>query len=179
MLYIYTNKLVRLYDGADGLKTGHTDNAKYCLAATAKKNGMRLIAIVLGEEDSKIRNNEAMELLDYGFDNKKVQTIKTSDEVLDQISFEKANRNEVSIYSRRDINILQDKGIENKKYKLKVDIDDLTLPLKKGDVIGNVDVMDGKKIILSQDVIIGADVKNLNYFELLLSSIKNMVSGDI
>ena len=54
---VNTNKLVRFYEGADGLKTGHTDAAKYCLAATAKKNDMRLIAIVLGEEVSKVRNS--------------------------------------------------------------------------------------------------------------------------
>ena len=176
---VNTNKLVRLYDGADGLKTGHTDNAKYCLAVTAKKNGMRLIAIVLGEEDASTRNNEAMSLLDYGFDNKKVQTIKTSSDKLETITFEKASLEEVAVYSKRDINILQDKGIAVKDYKIKVDIDDVQLPLRKGDVVGNVDVLDGKKIILSQDVIVNNDINKLNYFELLLLSFKNMVSGDI
>ena len=66
---VNTNKLIRFYDGADGLKTGHTDDAGYCLAVTAKKYGLRLIGIVLGEKESKIRNNEAMKLLDYGFNN--------------------------------------------------------------------------------------------------------------
>ena len=64
---VNTNKLVRFYEGADGLKTGHTDAAKYCLAATAKKNNLRFIAIVLGEENSNVRNQEVMSLLDYGF----------------------------------------------------------------------------------------------------------------
>ena len=73
---VNTNKLVRYYEGADGLKTGHTDNAKYCLAATAKRKDMRLIAIVLGEEDSKTRNNETMALLDYGFNSTKYNLLK-------------------------------------------------------------------------------------------------------
>ena len=59
---VNTNRLVKFYDGADGLKTGHTDNAKYCIAATAKRDDMRLIAIVLGEENSKTRNAETMAL---------------------------------------------------------------------------------------------------------------------
>ena len=88
---VNTNKLVRLYDGADGLKTGHTDNAGYCLAATAKRNGMRLIAIVLGENTAKIRNSETTGLLDYGFNNKKVQNIKKSDDVIKKVTLDKAS----------------------------------------------------------------------------------------
>ena len=64
---VNTNKLINQYEGADGLKTGHTDDAGYCLAATAKRNNLRLIGIVLGEKDSRIRNKETIELLDYGF----------------------------------------------------------------------------------------------------------------
>ncbi|MBO5138273.1 MAG: D-alanyl-D-alanine carboxypeptidase [Bacilli bacterium] len=176
---VNTNKLVRLYDGADGLKTGHTDNAKYCLAATAKKNGMRLIAIVLGEDDSKVRNSEAMALLDYGFDNKKVQTIKSSTDVLKKIKLSKATKNEISVYSKRDINILQDKGVNDKKYTLNINVDEIEVPLKKGDVVGSVSVMDGKRKILSQDVVVSSDVNSLNYFQLLLSSLRGLVSGDM
>lgn len=176
---VNTNKLVRLYDGADGLKTGHTDNAKYCLAATAKKNGMRLIAIVLGEDDSKVRNSEAMALLDYGFDNKKVQTIKSNTDVLKKIKLSKATKNEISVHSKRDINILQDKGVNDKKYTLNINVDEIEVPLKKGDVVGSVSVMDGKRKILSQDVVVSSDVNSLNYFQLLLSSLRGLVSGDM
>ena len=72
---VNTNKLVNFYDGADGLKTGHTDDAGYCLAATALRNNLRLIGIVLGEENSKIRNQEMIEMLDYGFNNTKLNCI--------------------------------------------------------------------------------------------------------
>ena len=75
---VNTNKLIRFYDGADGLKTGHTDNAGYCLAATAKRNDLRLIAIVLGEKDSKVRNSETMSLLDYGFNYLNLNNIRLS-----------------------------------------------------------------------------------------------------
>ena len=70
------------YKYADGLKTGHTDDALYCLAATAKRGDVRLIAIVLGEEDSKIRNSETIELLDYGFNNVKLRKLKDKEDVI-------------------------------------------------------------------------------------------------
>ena len=176
---VNTNKLVRLYDGADGLKTGHTDNAKYCLAATAKKNGMRLIAIVLGEENAKIRNSESMSLLDYGFDNKKIQTIKKSTDVLGKVKFERTNKNIVNVYPKKDINILQDKGVNNKKYKINISVKNVNVPLKKGDVVGNVVISFDKKEVMREDLVIHDDIHKLNYFEILLNSLKSAVSGDI
>lgn len=176
---VNTNKLVRLYDGADGLKTGHTDNAKYCLAATAKKNGMRLIAIVLGEENAKIRNSEAMSLLDYGFDNKKIQTIKKSTDVLGKVKFERTNKNIVNVYPKKDINILQDKGVNNKKYKININVKNVNVPLKKGDVVGDVVISFDKKEVMREDLVIHDDIHKLNYFEILLNSLRSAVSGDI
>ena len=64
---VNTNRLVRFYDGVDGLKTGYTEDAGYCMTATAEKDGMRIIAVVMGEETSKIRNQEVSEMLDYAF----------------------------------------------------------------------------------------------------------------
>ena len=82
---VNTNKLVRFYEGADGLKTGFTDNAKYCMAVTAKRDGMRLLAIVLGEDVSKVRNQETTALLDYGFSMYQVDILKKKVEVIDSI----------------------------------------------------------------------------------------------
>ena len=74
--------MVRFYEGADGLKTGFTDNAGYCMAVTALKDNMRLIAVVLGEASGKVRNSEAMELLYYGYNLYKVDLIKIKDDVI-------------------------------------------------------------------------------------------------
>jgi D-alanyl-D-alanine carboxypeptidase (penicillin-binding protein 5/6) len=68
---VNTNKLVRFYEGMDGLKTGFTAEARYCLAATAKRNGMRLVAVVMGEPTSQIRNGEISSMMDFGFANYK------------------------------------------------------------------------------------------------------------
>ena len=176
---VNTNKLVRFYEGADGLKTGHTDAAKYCLAATAKKNGMRLIAIVLGEEESKVRNKEAMELLDYGFNNKKLTTLKSKKEVIEQISIDKGNKEYVSIIPKYDVSVLEDKSTNTHKYSYKVKLDKISLPLSKNNIVGKIEVYEKNKKITSVDLISDSDVKKLGYIELLIKNIKNSINGTI
>ena len=174
---VNTNKLVRYYEGADGLKTGHTDAAKYCLAATAKKNGMRLIAVVLGEEESKVRNSEAMALLDYGFNNKKITTIKSKGEVVEEITFDKGNKDKISIVPKNDIGVLQDKNTDKHEYSYKVKLNDIELPIKKNDKIGEIKVYEKNKFITKGDLVSNTSVDKLNYLELYRETIKNSIMG--
>lgn len=176
---INTNKLVRYYEGADGLKTGHTDAAKYCLAATAKKNKMRLIAVVLGEEESKVRNSEAMALLDYGFNNKKMTTIKSKGEVVEEITFYKGNKDKISIVPKNDIGVLQDKNTDKHEYSYKVKLNDIELPIKKNDKIGEIKVYEKNKFITKGDLVSNTSVDKLNYLELYKETIKNSIMGII
>lgn len=176
---VNTNKLVRLYDGADGLKTGHTDNAGYCLAVTAKRNGMRLIGVVLGEETAKIRNSEASGLLDYGFSNKKVQSIKKETDVVDTIDLEKATIDKIKVYPSQDINILQDKGVNNKKYKVSTKVNHINLPLKKNTVVGKIMVSEKGKNVYTGDLVVKVNVDKLNFIEVLLKNMQGIVVGEI
>lgn len=174
---VNTNKLVRFYEGADGLKTGHTDAAGYCLAATAKKNGMRLIAIVLGEEESTVRNSEAMALLDYGFQSKKVTILKKKGEVLKEIYFDKGDQEKVEVVPKYDVTILEDKNSTDHKYSYKVKMDDVSLPLKKGDSVGSIDVYEKSKKITSMDLVVNQSIEQLNFLELYIETIKNSILG--
>ncbi len=176
---VNTNKLVRLYDGADGLKTGHTDNAGYCLAVTAKRNGMRLIGVVLGEETAKIRNSEASGLLDYGFSSKKVQSIKKETDIVDIIELEKATIDKIKVYPKQDINILQDKGVNNKKYQVSTSIGNVKLPLKKNDVIGKITVSEKGKSVYTGDLVVKENVEKLNFIQVLLRNMQGIVVGEI
>ncbi len=176
---VNTNKLVRLYDGADGLKTGHTDNAGYCLAVTAKRDGMRLIGVVLGEETAKIRNSEASSLLDYGFSNKKVQSIKKDSDVVKTLELEKATVDQIKVYPKQDINILQDKGVSNKKYEISTKIKKINLPLKKNDVVGTLTVSEKGKKVYVGDLVVKQDVDKLNFIELFLRNMQGIVVGEI
>ena len=138
---VNTNKLISFYDGADGLKTGHTDAAGYCLAATAKRNDLRLIAIVLGEKDSKVRNAETVSLLDYGFNNVKLKKIVNKGTVVKKIEVNKANKDIINIKLKNNLNVVENSGINNKKYKFNVKVNDIKLPIKKDSVVGKIEAI--------------------------------------
>ena len=176
---VNTNKLVRFYDGADGLKTGHTDAAKYCLAATAKKDGMRLIAIVLGEENSKIRNSEAMALLDYGFNTKKITVVKKKDKVVKELEFDKGDKEKIQLVPKYDVGVLENKASRGNKYKYNIKVDKIKLPIKQGDVLGKIIVKDGKKEITKVDLVSKTSIKKLNYIELYIETVKKSILGII
>lgn len=175
---VNTNKLVHFYEGADGLKTGHTDNAGYCLAATAKRGNLRLIGIVLGEKDSKIRNSETMSLLDYGFNTVKMNKLMSKDEVVKKISIDKASDKELEIVMCDDLNILENKSSEKVNYRFKYSINEIKLPLKKGEVIGKVKVYNDK-YIKGGDLCINKDIKRLSFFDLYLKNIISTFSGNL
>ncbi len=177
---VNTNKLVRTYEGADGLKTGMTDNAKYCMAVTAKRNNMRLIAIVLGEVDGKTRNSETASLLDYGFNLYELKTIKKKGEILGNIKIDKANIESIDIVATKDVTVLKKQGESQKEYKSNIILNTLKLPIKKGDVIGKLVVKDdlGNQI---DEVSITTlqNIKKDNFFNIFLKNLKSMIKGEL
>lgn len=176
---VNTNKLVRFYDGADGLKTGFTDNAGYTMAVTAKRNDMRLIAIVLGEAVSKVRNQETTSLLDYGFNLYKVQVIKKQGDVIKTVDLNKATKNKVDVVLDSDITVLSKKSDTEKSYTEKITIDEVKLPLKKKQVIGNIEIYDGTNKIGSYPLVVNEAVKKKNIFKLFLDNLKDIVVGNL
>lgn len=172
---VNTNKLVRFYEGADGLKTGFTDDAMYTISATAKKDNMRLIAIVLGEKEGKVRNNEAMELLNYGFDNYKLDLIKSKDEIVDTLKVNKGNVNNVNIYLKNDLSIVNKKSNKTIKYDQIKEINEIKLPIKNGDVVGKMKLLYNDKIIKSEDLIVKEDITKEKYLKYLFNKLKHMI----
>lgn len=174
---VNTNKLVRFYDGADGLKTGHTDAALYCMAVTAKRSNMRLLAIVLGEEVSKTRNAETTALLDYGFNQYKVQMIKSKDEILEKIHFDKAVEEEIDLVPAHDVSILMKKSEQDKQYQTQIKLHDVSLPIKKGEVVGKLLIKDGNTTISEVDVITTKATKKVGFFKLYTQFLRDLVLG--
>ena len=155
-----TNKLIRYYDGATGLKTGYTSIAKYNLSATATKNGMSLVAVVLTAPSSDIRNEEAKQLLNYGFANYETQKICEKGEVIDKININKYLGDKVDVVLENDISILNEKGkkVECKK-QIKIN-NKLCAPLKKGDKVGEVIYTNQDGIEIGKvNVVINEDIK--------------------
>ena len=175
---VNTNKLVRFYEGADGLKTGHTDAAKYCLAATAKKDNLRFIAIVLGEENSNTRNQEVMSLLDYGFNHYQMNLIKSKDEVLQTIPLDKANKESMSLVAISDIGVLSEKTATKRKYDYDIKLKKYSLPVKPGDIVGEVIVKENNKEVTSVPVTVSESVSRLSFLELFVRGFIDLVSGD-
>ena len=177
---VNTNKLIKTYQGADGLKTGMTDNAGYCMAVTAKRNNMRLLAIVLGEKEGKVRNKETTELLDYGFNLYEVTTIKQKGEELGTISLDKANLEQVKIIANQDVTVLKKQSEKKKEYKSNVVLNTLKLPIYKGDVIGKLIVKDDLGNMIEEvKITVSEDLKKDNYFNIFMKILKGMITGDL
>lgn len=176
---VNTNKLINFYDGADGLKTGHTDAAGYCLAATAKRNDLRLIAIVLGEKESKVRNAETISLLDYGFNNVKTKRLLNKGKIVDNVSISKASKNIINIKLKDNLNVVENAGVNNKKYKFDVKLNEIDLPIKRNTSVGKIEVLYKNKVVSRGDLVVSEDIEKLNFIELLRESLLNIVFGKL
>lgn len=172
--------MVRQYQGADGLKTGHTDAAGYCLAATAKKNDMRLIAIVLGEENSKVRNSETMALLDYGFDLYEVNVIQKKGTKIDTLTLDKADKENVDIVLKENVSIFKKKTDKDIDYTTQLQLNEIKLPVKQGDTVGKVLVKDNNnKTIATTEVTVKEDIKKIHLLGLYIRNLKEIFTSAI
>ena len=176
---VNTNKLVRFYDGVDGLKTGFTEGAGYCLTATAKKDGMRVIAVVMGEADSKTRNQEVSEMLDYAFAQYKLENLLEDGYSLGEYKVYNGKDEFVTVIPKDGATILRKKGEKSSKATYEVDVYELKAPLKKGDVVGSLKIKEDGKVIRKVKLTVDKNVKKANYLELLGRNIRDMVTGKI
>lgn len=175
---VNTNKLIKYYTGLDGLKTGFTSDAGYCLTATALRNGMRLISVVMGSETSEGRSNDTIELLDYGFNNYKLNTIFNKDIDLGRMKVKNGKKDEVELKLVNDVVDLN--SIEDDfKYDYKLNVKEIEAPVSVGDVVGKLDLYrDGKKI-KSYDITVKESIKKANIWDYYKKNFKYIVSGNI
>ena len=170
---VNTNKLVRFYDGVDGLKTGFTQNAGYCLTATGKKNNLRLISVVMGEESIEKRSSDTVKLLNYGFNTFKVNLIKNKSEILGKVSVQKGKKENVDVVLVNDLIELLNASDKPSNYKFKILVDKITAPVKKGDVIGKVKVLNDNGILISEvDITVNENVLKANLWDLFKRNLK-------
>lgn len=175
---VNTNKLIKTFDGMDGLKTGYTKEAGYCLTATAKRNNMRLIGVIMGEETSAKRNEEMTKMLDYGFNLYNVKQFLTKNTKVGTVQNDKSKNGKVNVVPSQDINILNRKGSKDRKMTYKLDITKEDLPIKKGDVIGKLDVYENSKKLYTIDVTVDKNVEKANILELFLRNIEDTFTGE-
>ena len=156
-----TNKLIRQYHGCTGMKTGSTGKAGFCLSATATRNKIHMIAVVMGCESSKARIKDARTLLDYGFSNCQRIHSETTRKEIGRIPVQKGQRSEVSCQEKVTADLIDIKTQKGKIVK-KIKIDSVKAPVKKGQKIGEIqyskgNIMIHKEKILAQETINKAD----------------------
>ena len=174
---VNTNKLVRFYPGVDGLKTGYTKEAGYCLTATAKKGNSRFIVVVMGEADSKTRNAEVSEMLDYAFAQYEVEEILSKDTIVGKVPVTLGNKTEVEIIPLESLSFLNKKGTEKRNISYELKFNSLKSSLKTGDKVGEMEVKENDTVIKTIPVTVKENIDKVNIFELYLRNIKTILNG--
>ena len=176
---VNTNKLVRFKEGVDGLKTGFTSGAGYCLTATMMKDNMRVIATVMGEPDSTTRNNEVSGMLDYAYATVGLKKVLSKDSVVKTINLPKAKNTEIKIVPEKDVNVLYKKIDGEISPTYEIELDDIKVPVKVGDIVGKLYVINDGNKINEVNLTVKEDVQESNLIELFFKNFKNIISGDI
>ena len=177
---VNTNKLVRFYDGVDGLKTGFTSNAGYCLTATAKKGNMRLISVVMGEETSEKRSADTVKLLNYGFNTFKLHTIKKNNEILGKVRVEHGKKDSAKIVLVEDATELLKNTDKVKEYTFNIKVGIIKAPVKKGTIIGSAEVIDNEGNIIDEvDLTVNESVEKARLIDYMKYNIRTITAGKV
>lgn len=173
---VNTNKLVRFYEGCTGLKTGTTSNAGYCLSASADKNGMQLIAVVLNAESSNERFEGAKKLLNYGYANYSFAVCKADLSENPTIKARKATKETIPISPKGELNLLLPKTASKDLSQTLVLDEYVEAPKKAGDTVGYVKICSGEEELGIIEIQVDEDVKRLNIAQVLLWLAKSLFS---
>ncbi len=176
---VNTNRLVRFKEGVDGLKTGFTDEAGYCLTATMKKDNMRLITVVMKEENTSKRSADTTKMLDYGFNIYMVQTILDEKTTIEKKKVELGKTITTEIVPKENITILNKKSDDQKNITYKTNINKIIAPVKKGDKVGTIDIIEDNNIISTIDATVKEDISKANILTIYLRNLKEIISGNL
>ncbi|MBQ3142037.1 MAG: D-alanyl-D-alanine carboxypeptidase [Bacilli bacterium] len=174
---VNTNSLVRFYEGMDGLKTGFTENAMYCLTSTMKKNNMRLIGVVMGVETKDNRSKDTISLMEYGYSMFGTKTMIENSEILGKIHIDKSKDREYNFYLEKDVKLVVDKGTKDIEYTYDIKLDNVKAPLKKGDKVGILRFKYNSEE-LEYNLVVNENIKKSSYFRVMFNYLKDVFSGN-
>ena len=167
-----TNKLVRFYQGATGLKTGFTNAAGYCLSASAMRNGMELIAVVLGAESSQDRFNACKQMLDYGFSN--YALVQPQPEGVHRVPVKLGKAADVLVVPAENIAVLIDKGQQN-QVQIQVELADLvTAPVSQGQKLGVLTLRVGEQVLQQIPMVAEVGVQRMGFWDIFVAMIRQV-----
>ena len=167
-----TNRLLRTYKGCTGLKTGSTAKAKFCISATAKRDGLSLIAVIMGSPTRDDRNALAAKLLDFGFANYAIYS--DTDGAVDNIKVTGGIKNDIAL-KHNDFSSLIEKSALSKIEAVTDIPESVPAPIKTGDKIGMITYKNGETVIGTTDIVAAEDVDKISFFTLLPRILKRLV----
>lgn len=176
---VNTNKLVRFYSGADGLKTGYTSEAKFCLSATAKRDNLRVVAVVLGEPNTKTRNAEVTKLFDYAFAQYTNYPLFKSGDSLGNFTVNKGQVSTVPLVAKQNYSILMKKGTatDNIRHELQME-PNLRAPITMGQPIGKIVVYNGDNVLTEYPLESPVAVDKASWWKLFKRTTSHMFHTD-
>ncbi|USK32411.1 D-alanyl-D-alanine carboxypeptidase [Bacillus sp. F19] len=164
---VNTNRLVKFYKGVDGVKTGFTNEAKYCLTATAKKGNMRVIAVIMGAPTPKDRNAQVTKMLDYAFSQYETHPLFKRNEVVAKMKISKGNSKNLNLVTSEPISVLTKRGGSVKDITQEVVMkQNLQAPLKKGDELGKLILKKDNKIVVESPLVAEGDIEQAGWWTL-------------
>lgn len=169
-------KFIRNYPGGDGLKTGWTEEAGYCLSATAQREGTRLIAVVMKTPTYELRTRDAMNLLNYGFAHWRSELLYAAGDVVGTVPVDKGRLVAVEAAPAWDAALLIQKS-DSRPVRAVLNLPKyVKAPLQRGDVVGTLDILAGDEVVDTVDLLATADVPRAGWFQLLGRMVVNFLA---
>lgn len=174
------NKLVRFFKGCDGLKTGFTNEAKYCISATATKDGTRVLAVIMGAPTFKVRNRDASMLMNYGFSKFESKKLLSKDDDAEKIPLNKDGSKFLMAKAKDDLIVTYEKGQgDNLEKKINLNLEEKKDKFTKGEVIGKCEYYIGENLVGSVDIYSDRDIKQGSFIENIKYNFKNLFKGGV
>ena len=175
---VNTNKLVKFYKGIDGLKTGYTDKAGYCLTATMNKNNMRLISVVMKSNTKDNRSSDTIGMMEYGYSMYGSETILNKKDYSGTINIKGSENRNYKYYLDNDVKIIVDKDRKDIKYTTEVKLNDVKAPIEKGSKVGEL-ILKYDNNTYTYDLVIHDEVKKATFLKIFFSNLKDVVTGHV
>lgn len=167
---VNTNKMLGHFDGLDGLKTGFTSKANYNLTATAKRNGVRLISVVMNVDTIAHRSQDTATLLNYGFNKMTAIKVFEKNDVITYINFNNSLNTKTPVIVKEDVVVVTNKEVTKEDLKAEIEITILEAPLKKGDCVGYLTIIDKDNIKHTYRIYVDEEVSKANFFDYLFKN---------
>lgn len=167
------NKLVRFFDGCDGIKTGYTSEAKYCISATAQRNGVRMLAVIMGAPSYKVRNRDAGILMNFGFSKYESKKLISKDEEIEEVAMGENTDRTFIAKAKEDLNVIIPKGNKAELTK-NIVIESLKEEYKQNEIVGKCEVYLDKEKVGEVEVYSDRDIEKGGIIENIKHKIKNL-----